>query len=110
MSANSQPVAPPPTMTAEAGSSFRSSASRLVTTTWPSMGMPGRPRGLAPVARMMWPASRVRPVPLTSTSVALRSAPSPAIRSTPCFLSSAPTPRVSLSTTRRLLSMAAPKS
>src|SRR3954447_23971942 len=59
--ANSQPIAPPPTTTAEPGSLSIDSSSSLVTTSLPSTSKPGIVRGTEPDAR-------ITASPVTSTS------------------------------------------
>ena len=50
MEANSQPMAPPPTTAADAGSLSRASTSSDVSTYSPSTSKPGRVRGTEPAA------------------------------------------------------------
>src|ERR1043166_881405 len=79
MYANSTPTAPPPTMTTDAGSAGRSSASRLVSTTSPSISSPGSVRSQLPLARRTKRAPRRSPSP----PMPPRTRPAPAAREPP---------------------------
>ena len=68
--ANSQPMAPPPTTTAVAGTERIDRSSSEVTTRSPSTVNPGSTRGTEPVARITWrPLSVTLPAPPLTVTV-----------------------------------------
>ena len=109
---NSSPIAPAPTTSSRRGTSGSVSASVLCTMRRPSNVMPGSAAGLLPVAisTRFACSRRGAPSPVTSTSWADTSRPTPAMRSTLFFLNSPSTPRVSSFTTCPLRAIIAGRS